>query len=79
MLKWYAYQHVNGQFFLKRYWDDYGDITEARESDFVTQVTEPFEAESRELAVGKGLLLLGMLDDPNLDPELKKKFQKENK
>ena len=71
MLKWYAYKHVNGELHLKRYWNDYGDIIEARESPFVAEVTEPFDADTRELAIAKGLGLLGMLTEP--DGSLKKK------
>lgn len=46
-LDWYAYKHVNGTLHLKRYLGDYGDISEAKDSPFTTQVTEPFEANQR--------------------------------
>ena len=48
---WYAYLHVNQTIHVKRYMGDYGDIQEARDSDFVVKVTEPFEAKNRENAI----------------------------
>ena len=49
-LEWYAYKHISGSLHLKRYLGDYGDIKEARASDFVITVTGPFEAKNREVA-----------------------------
>jgi len=46
-IQWYAYRHVNGGIHLKRFWGDYGDIEEARSSDFVAEVYGPFDATSR--------------------------------
>jgi hypothetical protein len=49
-LDWYAYKHTNGSMHLRRYFGDYGDIIEARESPFVETVTEVFEANKRSQA-----------------------------
>ena len=46
MNKWFGYQLQNGSFQAKRYFDS-RDITEARESDFVFCVCEPFDAADR--------------------------------
>lgn len=43
MNKWWGYKHVNGEILVKRFWD-YGDIDEARRSDFVKSVTWVFDA-----------------------------------
>jgi hypothetical protein len=51
VLEWYGYLHVNGTLHLKRYFGDRGDIDEAIESDFVSLVKGPFEAETREEAI----------------------------
>lgn len=48
-LEWYAYEHVEGAIIIKRY-HDAGDIREARQSDFVAQVTGPFEAKNKDTA-----------------------------
>ena len=58
-LQWYAYRHVNGGIHVKRFWGDYGDVTEAQESDFVSKVTNVFRAEDRETAIAKAAKLLG--------------------
>jgi len=50
MNKWYAYDHVNGELHVKRYFDQ-GDIDEARKSDFVARVDGPFEARDRDHAI----------------------------
>lgn len=49
-LRWYAYRHVNGKLFLRRYYD-MGDVVEARTSPFVASCTEPFEADDYESAL----------------------------
>jgi len=45
-MKWWAYLHTNGSVQVKRYFDE-RDLSEARESDFVQEVTQPFEALDR--------------------------------
>ena len=45
MLKWYAYKHVNGMLFLRRFFDQ-DDINEASSSPFVAKCTSKFEAEN---------------------------------
>ena len=49
MLEWYAYKHVNGQLFLRRFFDQ-GDIDEASSSPFVAKCTSMFEAHTYEEA-----------------------------
>jgi hypothetical protein len=53
VLQWYGYVHVDGGIHCKRYFSEMseGDINEAIESDFVSVVHGPFEAESREAAL----------------------------
>lgn len=49
-LEWYAYKHVNGTLHLRRFFGDMGDVKEAKESDFVSKVTGPFEANKKSQA-----------------------------
>lgn len=53
MNEWYAYIHINWTLHVKRFFGDYGDVTEARSSDFVLHVFDPFEASSRQDAIEK--------------------------
>lgn len=46
-MKWWAYKHVNGAVLVKRLLST-EDLIEARESDFVSEVMQPFEASSRD-------------------------------
>lgn len=49
-LMYWAYRHVDGKIHLKRYWKDSASddaIEDAYDSDFVFDVLEPFEAETR--------------------------------
>lgn len=50
---WYGYQHENGTLHPRRFFGDHGDITEARESPFVTKVFGPFPANDRAEALWK--------------------------
>jgi hypothetical protein len=45
-LTWWGYLHVNNTVQVKRFFGSQ-DITEARESDFVSQTVGPFEATDR--------------------------------
>lgn len=51
MNKWWGYRHTSGSVQAKRFFDDRSSIEDAYESDFVSQVVEPFEADSREAAL----------------------------
>jgi len=51
-LLWWGYAHVNDTYNVKRYFGP-RDIEEARESDFVKSVSEPFEAVCRADAINK--------------------------
>lgn len=48
-LKWWAYIHTNGSIQLKRYFGPL-DLSEARESPFVRDIIQPFDAADREAA-----------------------------
>lgn len=52
MMKFWAYRHTNGSIHVKRYFSDApharASIEDACESNFVDDVLDPFEAESRE-------------------------------
>lgn len=52
MTQWYAYEHENGSFHLRRYWSWSGRdaVADARASPFVAAVVGPYEAESQEEA-----------------------------
>jgi hypothetical protein len=50
-LQWYGYQHINDTIHLKRYMNDYGDIVEARASDFVKHCTNSFYADTKKEAL----------------------------
>jgi len=57
--EWYAYIHVNGKLFLRRYLGDMGDIEEACSSPFVMACTEfPFYAADYDEALEKAEELL---------------------
>lgn len=45
MNRWWGYLHTDGSVHAKRYFDQ-RDLDEARESTFVDQIMEPFDAES---------------------------------
>lgn len=45
MNRWWGYLHTDGTVHAKRYFDQ-RDLDEARESTFVDQIMEPFDAES---------------------------------
>lgn len=49
-MKWWGYQYTNGKLQVKRYFT-YEDIRDAEESDFVSRVSQPFDAEDREEAI----------------------------
>ena len=51
MIKWWGYVHVDGGVHAKRYFGDPVDLQEARESPFVSQVIQPFEASGRDEAM----------------------------
>jgi hypothetical protein len=55
---WYAYRHTNGRIIPKRWFDD-RDIIEAKESDFVQDITAKFLAEDRRRAMMMAVKLLG--------------------
>lgn len=57
MNTWWGYRHVNGTYQVKRYYDR-RDLEDARDSDFVDAVSEPFKAEGREDALQKVKSLL---------------------
>jgi hypothetical protein len=46
MIKWWGYKHVSGSLQAKRYFDK-EDLIEAKESPFVAQIVQPFEAKDR--------------------------------
>ena len=50
-LKWWGYRHTSGTVQAKRFFSDRASIEDAYESDFVAQVVEPFEADSRDEAL----------------------------
>jgi len=54
---WWAYKHTNGSIQVKRFFDQ-RDISEARESQFVTTTAGPFPAKDRETAVAAAKLRL---------------------
>ena len=49
-MKWFGYMYQDGNLQAKRYFEPL-DISEARESPFVSSVTGPFEAEGRDEAL----------------------------
>lgn len=49
MAKWWAYKHKNGEIHVKHYRSE-ADMDEALESDFVDDITGPFEADTVEQA-----------------------------
>ena len=49
-LQWWAYIHTNGTIQLKRYFDD-RDLQDARESPFVKDIIQPFDAFDRAAAL----------------------------
>ena len=49
-VRWWGYLHIRGMLQVKRYFDS-GDIEGAMQSDFVDEVTGPFEALDREDAM----------------------------
>lgn len=49
--QWWGYRHVLGSVQAKRFFGDRASINDAYESDFVAQVVEPFDADSREEAL----------------------------
>lgn len=48
--QWWGYVHISGSLQAKRYFGPL-DIQEAHESPFCTQITGPFEAETRDEAL----------------------------
>lgn len=42
VLRWWGYLLTDGSIHTRRYFDDPGDIDEAKESDFVEHVVQPF-------------------------------------
>ena len=49
---WWAYLHANGTIQLQRWFGDVQDYTtDCEGNDFVQHVVEPFEAETREIAL----------------------------
>lgn len=52
MNKWWGYQHVNGFYQVKRYWNQ-DDLNEAMESPFISRVSGPFDASDRDDAMSK--------------------------
>ena len=48
---WWGYRHTSGTVQAKRFFDDRAPIEDARQSTFVTQVVEPFQADSRDEAL----------------------------
>lgn len=46
MNKWWGYEHVDGAYQVKRFFDQ-KDLDEAETSYFVVRVSQPFEAETR--------------------------------
>jgi len=50
-MEWYGYLHINGTLHVKRFFGDYGDIIECKQSDFVLCSAGPFDANSREEAL----------------------------
>ncbi len=51
-IKWWGYIHTNGKFIVKRYFD-WGEIEEAKESTFCTDIFGPTEANTRDEAIIK--------------------------
>lgn len=49
-LKWWGYRHTSGTVQVKRY-HDAEDIKDARASDFVAEIVEPFDAAGRDEAL----------------------------
>lgn len=54
---WWAYRHINGDWFFRRYLDE-GDLEDAHDSDFVDTVIPPFPADTREDAVRHVFLIV---------------------
>lgn len=50
--EWWGYKHINGTYQVKRYFGK-RDLEEARESDFVDTVSDPFMAADRGDALEK--------------------------
>ena len=51
MNRWWGYLHTDGSLHAKRYFDK-RDLDEARESTFVAEIMEPFDADSANQAWG---------------------------
>jgi hypothetical protein len=66
--QWYAYEHENGSFHLRRYFGPL-DVEECHESPFVRAVVGPYEAEDREEAWHLGRDGLRAKTKKLLDPE----------
>lgn len=50
-IKWWGYLHSNGSVQVKRWFGDHADYTtDCYGNDFVVEVVQPFEADSREEA-----------------------------
>jgi len=49
--QWWGYRHTSGSVQAKRFWGDCASIEDAYDSDFVADVVEPFEADSRNEAL----------------------------
>ena len=52
MIKWWAYEHKNGSYLFKRYFDA-EDLAEANVSPFVMRIFGPWDVQSREEAEQK--------------------------
>jgi len=50
MNKWWGYEHIDGAFQVKRFFDQ-EDLDEAKTSPFAIRVSEAFEAENRQEAL----------------------------
>jgi len=48
--KWWGYRHTNGSVQAKAYFSE-ADLDDARESDFVAEVVEPFDCRGRDEAL----------------------------
>lgn len=59
MNMWWAYLHTNGSVQVKRFFDQ-RDITETKESSFVTKIVGPFAATNRDNALEKAANSLGV-------------------
>lgn len=51
MIQWWGYEHINGSFQVKRFFNDNKDLLEANESPFVKQISNVFYAKNREEAL----------------------------